>query len=851
LLPKTISEMTINNHPALTTAFPQGKIYVARLSVPSEKGILPWEGYRTSGRSGGSHFARRFSLFCFAFLLFMTDLGAQEEPLHKAAWIAVANPSDSTAAPIPLPIFRHQFDLPAPPVSATLRIAGLGQYEAHINGSNITSAVLTPGWTLYTKHVLFNTYDITRFLRHGRNAIGVMLGNGMYSVQPDPGRYTKFERSFGQPKLIAELTVRFADRPNLVIYSDSNWKTIPGPITFSHTYGGEDFDARLEPKGWDGAIFDDNGWFRAVEVEGPGGALVPERTPPVKAFETFTPVKVTHPRPNLTVYDLGQNFSGWPEIAVTGPRGAFVKLLSGELLAPSGEVTQRSANAGPDDPNLFTYTLRGGAAIDHPEEWHPRFSYYGFRYVQAEVSSQDVAIVRLDGRFLHDDVTRVGSFQSSDPLFNRIHALIDNAMLSNLVSVLTDCPHREKLGWLEETHLAAASLNYNWNLAILYEKISNDMADSQQPDGLIPSIAPEFPIFSPMYRDTPEWGSAVILAPWSVYQFSGDPQSLREHYESMQRYLEYLRSKSKDHLLSFGLGDWYDIGTGEPGASKLTTAGVTASAIYFQDLTTLARIAVLTGHAGDAVAYASEAEAVKTAFNRRFFDGATNLYDRGSQTDQAMPLAVGLVSESHRAAVLANLVAAIRVTQNHVTAGDVGFHYLVRALTDNGRSDVLFDMLSRTDPPSYGAQIAAGVTSLAEAWDANPNDSQNHFMLGHIEEWFYRGLAGIDFDRSREAGEQIRIAPAIVGTLTSASASFDSSLGTISSAWKRDTTDSNTLTMDVTIPSGTTGSIVFPPRYSKSVDLDGQPLTEDKRVLCKEGNVYLVAGTYHFVLRRN
>jgi hypothetical protein len=202
----------------------------------------------------------------------------------------------------------------------------------------------------------------------------------------------------------------------------------------------------------------------------------------------------------------------------------------------------------------------------------------------------------------------------------------------------------------------------------------------------------------------------------------------------MQRYLEYLRSKSKDHLLSFGLGDWYDIGTGEPGASKLTTAGVTASAIYFQDLTTLARIAVLTGHAGDAVAYASEAEAVKTAFNRRFFDGATNLYDRGSQTDQAMPLAVGLVSESHRAAVLANLVAAIRVTQNHVTAGDVGFHYLVRALTDNGRSDVRFDMLSRTDPPSYGAQIAAGVTSLAEAWDANPNDSQNHFMLGHIEE---------------------------------------------------------------------------------------------------------------------
>jgi hypothetical protein len=797
-------------------------------------------------------------LILLAALLSFLPLHAQQSPLPNAAWIAAASDLQSSPTSGPLPLFRHTFVLPAKPTSATLRISGLGQYESHLNGRNITSAALTPGWTLYTKHVLFDTYDVTSFLHDGPNAIGILLGNGMYNVQPDPGRYSKFDRSFGPPKLIAELILHFAARPDLVIASGPDWTTLPGPITFSNVYGGEDFDARLEPAGWDTAAFDDSAWKRATVVSGPGGGLIPETTPPVKAFQTFTPNKITHLKPNVTEYDLGQNFSGWPEIAVIGPRGATVKLLAGELLAPSGEVTQRSANAGPDDPNLFTYTLRGDATAAHPERWHPRFSYYGFRYVQAETSSPDITILHLDGRFLHDDVKRIGTFTSSDPLFNRIHALIDNAMLSNMVSVLTDCPHREKLGWLEESHLAATSLNYNWNLSSLYNKISNDMADSQLPDGLVPSIAPEYPIFSGAFRDSPEWGSAVILSPWVAYQFSGNPQSLRDHYESMQRYAAYLATKANGNLLDYGLGDWYDIGPGDPGPSKLTSLGLTATAIYYQDLTTLARIAALTGHSRDASTYTNQADAIKSAFNKRFFHPDTGSYDRGSQTAQSMPLVLGLVPEGQQPAVLASLLTAIRVTHNHVTAGDIGFHYLVRALTDNGRSDVLYDMLSRTDPPSYGAQVAAGVTSLTEAWDANPNSSQNHFMLGHVEEWFYRGLAGIDFDRSRPPSEQLRIAPTIVGNLTTASAGFSSSLGLIQSSWHRTSPGSPTLTMDVTIPSNATATIIFPTEYSASIMLDHHLLTNhprDKRILSTStsGNqayADVCGGRYHFTLQR-
>jgi hypothetical protein len=779
-------------------------------------------------------------------ILAMTTLAFASEsdaPLGNASWIA----ADSATKKAPLPIFRHTFTLPAQPSSAVLRISGLGQYEAHINGRDVTTDVLAPGWTVYSKHVLFDTYDVSKLLSPGRNAISVMLGNGMYNVQPDPGRYTKFERSFGQPKLIAELVLHFPDRPDVVINSGPDWTTHPGPITFSHAYGGEDYDARLEPLDWETASFDDASWAKAIAVSGPGGVLIPETNPPVKGFQTFTPIRITHPAPNKTVYDLGQNFSGWPEIAVTGPAGASVNLFAGELLAPSGEVTQRSANEGPGDPNLFTYTLRGGATEGSPEAWHPRFSYSGFRYVQAEISAPDVKILRLEGRFLHDDVKQTGAFESSDPLFNRIHALIDRAMLSNMVSVLTDCPHREKLGWLEQSHLAGTALNYNWNLASLYNKISDDMADSQQPDGLVPSIAPEFPIFEGAFRDSPEWGSAVILTPWIAYQFSGDPQSLREHYESMRRYAAYLAGKTHGGLLDYGLGDWYDIGPGEPGESKLTTKGLTASAVYYQDLMTLARIAVLTGHADDVAGYTAQAEALKSAFNAKFFHADNNLYDKGSQTAQAMPLVLGLVPEGHQAAVLDGLVAAIRVTQNHVTAGDVGFHYVVRALTDFGRSDVLFDMLSRTDAPSYAAQIAAGATALTEAWDANPNDSQNHFMLGHAEEWFYRGLAGIDFDRSRKPGEEIRIAPAIVGTLTSASATLDSSLGPIKSSWHRESPASDLLTMDVDVPAGSTGKIVFPVAYPVLVHQQGPGLDTGKHT----HEITLSGGHYQFTLKHD
>jgi hypothetical protein len=772
----------------------------------------------------------------------------------SAQWIA-ATPDALPGQPvgvandIRLPIFRRAFSLPRQPVSAMLFVSGLGQYEFRINGRNITPDVLTPGWTDYGKHILYDTYDVTSMLRRGKNALGVLLGNGMYNALEVKGRYSKFSNSYGQPKLIAELHLMFSDGSTQTIVTDGSWRTASGPINFSNTYGGEDFDGRLERPGWDQPSFDDPSWTPALVVASPGGALVPDQMPPIRIVKTYKTVSVSHPRPGISVYDLGQNFAGWPEITVDGPAGASVRMLCGELLDKDGLVTQRSANAFADDPALFRYTLRG---TGQPESWHPRFSYYGFRYVQVETTSPAVAVASLTGDAIRQDDAQTGNFSSSDELLDRIHHLILNALDSNLVSILTDCPHREKLGWLEQTHLFAASLMSNYDVEALYRKMGNDMADSQTESGLVPSIAPEITKFldrngrSTDFRDSPEWGSAVVLSPWAAYQFYGDPEPLRAHYGSMQRYVAFLEEKSKGHLLDYGLGDWYDIGPGAPGYSQLTSKTVTATGIFYQDLTTLAKIATILGRSEDARAYTEKADAVRDAFNAALFHADTHSYDRNSQTANAMPLALGIVPPGARAAVLQSLVDDIQAHGYHVTAGDIGFHYVVRALTDEGRSDVLAKMLAVTTSPSYGYQLAHGATTLTEAWDSNPNSSQNHFMLGHAEEWFYRGLAGIDFDLSRAPGEQIRIAPYTPGAgvppIREASASMQTTLGLVSSAW---TLAGGRVSLGITIPPSSSAVVILPPGYGHWRE-SGHRLDQALGVrMLGERKLQLVSGSYH------
>ena len=715
----------------------------------------------------------------------------------KARWIA-AQP-DGATPDLAMPIFRRAVRLDGAPVRAIAYVSGMGQYELRINGRKIGNRLLAPGWTNFRKTVLYNAYNVTEALRGGENVIGVMLGNGFYNVFRIPNRYTKLEGTFGQPQAIIEIRVTGTGGSVTGIVSDDSWKTHPGPIVFSQEFGGEDFDARREPAGWDQPGFDDRGWFHALEVAGPGGKPAAEENPPIEVSHVYRPEKVTESKPGVAVYDLGQNFSGWPQITVVGEAGATVKLIGGELLNGQGLVSQATFQG----PQWFSYTLAGTGA---PETWHPRFSYLGFRYVQVEIAGK-ARVTALEGQFLHAAAVVTGEFSCSKELFNRIHRLIGAAILSNMQSVLTDCPHREKLGWLEQSHLLGSAIMYGYGVETLYEKIANDIGDAQTADGLAPDIAPEYTVFEDGFRDSPEWGSAVVLAPWLAFRHYADRRDMALHYDQMKRYVEYLGRKATGGLVSYGLGDWYDIGPNPPGKAQLTSLGVTGTATYYQDLTALARMARVLNKPDDAAAFETGARAVREAFQARLYHPESGDYDRGSQTANAMPLALGMVPEELRAKVLGRLVDDIRAHGNHTTAGDVGFHYVIQALGEGGRSDVIYDMLSNPEAPSYAAQLARGATSLTEAWDASPRSSQNHFMLGHAEEWFYRYLAGIDFDLSRAPGEQIVLRPTPVGDVTAANATLDSPLGKIAVRWR---VEHGKLIVDAEIPPNAKARVLLP-----------------------------------------
>ncbi|HEV2487055.1 MAG TPA: family 78 glycoside hydrolase catalytic domain [Terracidiphilus sp.] len=779
-----------------------------------------------------------------------------QAPVWRAEWIA-ADASESSEL---LPLFRKSFRLAKPVTRALLYASGLGQDELRINGRKVGADELTPGWSEYHKTVYYDSYDVSSLLRNGENAIGVLLGNGMYRVLKTPGRYTKFVGSYGPPKCIVQLYIEFAGGESIEIRSDGTWKTSPGPITFSSTYGGEDFDARREPQGWDRPGFDDGAWRTAAVVAGPGGTLLPELAPPIRVMHTYLPAKVTHPKPGVVVYDLAQNFAGWPEISVSGPAGAVVKLTPGELLEKDGTVSQRSSGR----PQWFAYTLRGAGV----ENWHPRFSYYGFRYLQVEgatagpESGKDKAsidkarILSVRGQAVHTSSQSAGDFLSSDQLLTRIHTLIVRSIENNAVSLFTDCPHREKLGWLEETHLMAPSLLYDFDFAGLFAATARNIADTQKTEGpeagLVPEIAPQYVVFkvdNGVFDDSPEWGSTAVLAPWYVFERTGDRSFMAAQYDVMRRYVAYLSTRAHDGIIAYGLGDWFDIGPGNPGFSKLTTAGVTATAIYYQDLTVLQNVAALLGKSDESSSYRQQAEAERNAFNARFFDAAHHRYDKGSQTAQAMPLALGMVPEDESKAVLDTLVEDIRAHQNHVTAGDIGYHYVVDALLAGGRSDVLFDMLERTDTPSYGYQLAQGATALTEAWDANSASSQDHFMLGHAEEWFYRGLGGINVDLSRQGAKRLVLRPAIPGRIQWVHTHYRSALGLIESNWQR---AGNETTYTFVIPANATATIELTTSSAQTVTVNGaQPSKAPGAISAHvDGNqVQIVVGSGRYEVR--
>ena len=753
-----------------------------------------------------------------------------------------------------VPLFRKEFLIKKRVANAQLFITGLGQYEASINGIKTGNSFLSPGWTDYEKSVLYNSYDVTAQLRTGKNSIGVIVGNGFHNINRE--RYRKLVITYGMPKMIAKLKITYTDGTEEIIVSDSDWKCAPSPITFSSIYGGEDYDAQLEQKGWNQPWFYDAKWNNALLVKAPKGKLIAEIDYPLNVNKVITIKKISQPTPGKYLYDFGQNASGIIELKVQGKKGQVIKITPGELINKNQMINQRASGG----PYYFSYTLKGGGM----ETWRPRFTYYGFRYcmVEGAVPAKDITTNKIvanklprmiDLKFLHttNSSPQTGTFSCSNLQFNQTYNLINWAIRSNTQSVATDCPHREKLGWLEQSYLMGGSMFYNHNLYLLFDQMVKDMADAQTADGLIPDIAPEYVQFEDGFRDSPEWGSAGVILPWMIYRWYGDKEVMKTAWPMMKNYVDYLGTKAKDHILSYGLGDWYDLGPKFPGEAQLTPKAVTATAIYYYDIRLLSQMAELLNLKEDAQQLNTLSLEVKKAFNDQFFNAEKNVYSTGSQTAMSMPLCVGLVDENKRAAVLNNLVASINKSGKALTAGDIGFHFLVQALEEGGQSQLLYDMNSRNDIPGYGFQLKKGATALTESWAALEEVSNNHLMLGHIMEWFYSGLGGIRQEPQSVAFKDIIINPELVGDISYAKTSYLTPYGMIKSDWTKKT---GVFTLNVEIPVNTSATIYLPTTNVNAVTEEGKSISLQKEIqfikIDKDKALYKIgSGVYLFKVK--
>ncbi|MGC9086716.1 MAG: family 78 glycoside hydrolase catalytic domain [Thermoproteota archaeon] len=721
----------------------------------------------------------------------------------KARWIQSPNSNNDIA-----PLFRKKFDLDKPIKEAYLYISGLGYYECYINGIKVGNSVLDPGTSEYDKMALYVTYNVTRLLEVGANAIGVILGNGWFSPPSDvKGTYKYSDR----PKLIAQLNVKFIDGSSTTIVTDSSWKTTNSPILYNSIWNGEVYDARLEKEGWNMPDYDDSNWSNVEIVPSPTQRLVSQVMPPIRVVKTIKPVRIINPAPGVYVFDFGQNFAGWAKLIVKGPRGTKVTLRYAEILRGDGTIytdNLRSARA------TDIYILNGNGT----EIYEPKFTYHGFRYVEVTGFPGVPTLENLEGRVVHSDVEKVGNFISSDSLLNEIQENILWTQLNNLMSIPTDCPQRdERMGWMGDAQLSAEEAILNFWMPAFYENWVHEITVAQREDGAVPDVVP--PHWK-IYPADPAWGTACILIPWYLYLYYGDKRILNESYSSMKKWVDFLTKNSENYIIEkLGkYGDWCEPGSAGP--PKDTPVDLTSTGYYYYDTLILSKVAGILGKYDDAVQYLTLAKEIEKEFNNKFFKQDKNQYATGSQTSNLFPLFLNIVPEDRKNAVIENLVNNIMIThKGHLDTGIIGTKLLADTLTDLDLGNIMYTIVTQTTYPSWGYWIKLGATTLWERWEpinvTGPGmASYDHIMFGSIGKWFYANLAGIQ--PINPGYSKILIKPYPVGNLTWVRASVRTIRGIVNSSW---ILNQNVFHLNVTIPCNTLAIVSIPKMQLENITI--------------------------------
>ncbi|NOR76515.1 MAG: family 78 glycoside hydrolase catalytic domain, partial [Draconibacterium sp.] len=668
-------------------------------------------------------------------------------------------------------------------------------YELYINGKKVGDHVLAPNQTNYdsrqensfengrvanmSTRILYETFDISDYLKEGENVAAVILGNGWYyRTERDEFLYMYSNL----PRFISQIEIENADKSKQIIVSNETWKMGTGPIIENSIYYGEVYDARLEELNWNLSDFDDSNWENSKVVRTPDGDLRAQMSEPDRVVDVIQPVSVSTPNKGVYRYDFGTMFSGWVKLKVSGGKGTKLKLTFFEDNGNTYEQTD-------------TYILKGEGV----EEWEPRLTWHSFRYVEISGSPTKLTIDNLEGQVVNTDIKSASTFTCSNKLFNRILSDYRKTQLGNIHGgVPSDCPHRERRGYTGDGQIAAQAAIYNFNTQSFYTKWINDIADAQNSKtGYVPCTAP----YQSGGGGTP-WGSAYIIMPWYMYLYYGDVTILDQHYEGMKKYIKYLAGQTDGEglIVETDLGEWVP-----PTPTEIPPSFV-SSAYYFYDLTLMAKMAEVLGKDADAVSFQETAEETKLAFNKRYYNAEKYSYSIGWQGANVFPLAFGMVEKEQIKNVFKTLVHNVEVnTKGHFDTGMMGVPYLLEVLTKYERPDLAYTVMNRRDFPSFGYNIERGATTLWETWSGK--DSHSHPMFGSACAWYFQGLAGINPDPENPGFKHIIIKPNPIDELDFSNTTYSSVHGDITSNWEY---KNGVLKLLVEIPANTTASVFVP-----------------------------------------
>lgn len=702
----------------------------------------------------------------------------------------------------PAPYFRKEFTAGRPIRSARAYIAAAGLYELYLNGERVGDHRLDPLYTRYDRRNLYVTYDVTRQLREGANAVGVLLGNGWYNHQS--GAVWNFERApwRNRPTFCLDLRIVYDDGSEETVTSGLDWKTSGGPLTFNSIYTSEHYDARLEQPGWSCPGFDDSAWSGVGYRSTPSQLVTAQQAVPIRQVTRYEPRSVRRLNDTCYLYDFGQNMAGVTQLRVRGEAGTRLRLIHAERLREDGHADLSNIDVyfRPTDPeDLFQTDIVTLSGRD--DEFMARFNYKGFRYVEVVADRpMELSAANLTAWFQHSDVAPAGTIRSSERLIEQLWEAANKSYLSNLMGYPTDCPQREKNGWTGDGHLAIETALYNYDAITVYEKWLADHRDEQQPNGVLPDIIPTGG-WGYGTDNGLDWTSTIALIPWNLYLFYGDPAPLEACYENIRRYVDYVDRRSPEGLTSWGRGDWVPV-------RSRSSLELTSSVYFFVDASILARAAELFGRSEDHTRYAALAEKIRTAINRKYYDPQTGLYANGTQTELSVPLLWGVVPEEEIPRVAENLARRVEEAGCHLDVGVLGARAILDALCRNGHAETAYRVAVQTTYPSWGWWIVNGATTLLENWDleATRDISDNHMMFGEIGSWFFKGLGGIRPDPARPGFRHILLEPHFVGP-ERFEASHDAPAGRIVSGWER---KGGRVTYRVVIPANCTATLHLP-----------------------------------------